>query len=134
LLAAAGLLHDIAKAQCIVSRGDHAREGGQILRALGFGEIAALVERHVDLGEWDPAGPVTAAELLNYADKRVRHEEVVSLADRFDDLLQRYGGASDTARARIAENRRVMTAIEDKIFRRLPFDPEVLQTWDATTI
>ncbi|NTU60637.1 MAG: HD domain-containing protein [Deltaproteobacteria bacterium] len=128
-LEAAGLLHDIAKAGCIETHGDHAREGGQLLRSLGHPEIAGLVERHVDLGAWDPQGPVTEAELLNYADKRVRHEDVVSLRDRFDDLVERYGGASDKARGRIEQNRCVMEALEVKIFARLPFGPEALLDW-----
>jgi hypothetical protein len=131
LLEAAGLLHDIAKASCIVSRGDHAREGGQILRGLGYAEMARLVERHVDLGEWDPAGVVTEAELLNYADKRVRHEEVVSLRDRFYDLLDRYGGSGEEARERIGQHWRVMKALEVKVFGRLPFGPEALQEWTS---
>lgn len=129
----AGLLHDIAKAACIETREDHAREGGRVLRGLGYAEVAALVERHVDLGPWDPVGPVSEAEILNYADKRVRHEEVVTLAERFDDLSERYGRDSEAARRRIAEHRGVMEAVERKIFRRLPFGPEALQTWPPPT-
>lgn len=130
-LQAAGLLHDIAKASCIESHRDHALEGGRILRELGHTHIAGLVERHVDLGDWDPSGPVTEAELLNYADKRVRHEDIVSLRDRFDDLVDRYGRASQRARERIEENRHVMESLETKIFARLPFGPEALQDWTA---
>jgi putative nucleotidyltransferase with HDIG domain len=124
LVEAAALLHDIAKAACLQSRKDHALEGGRILRELGHTEIAALVERHVELGHWSAEGAVTEAELLNYSDKRVRHEEVVSLAERFEDLLARYGSASEQASARIRNNWRVTTALEEKIFRGLPFRPE----------
>lgn len=126
---AAALLHDLAKADCLDSRRDHALEGGVLLRALGHPELADLVERHVELGPWDPSGPVTEAELLNYSDKRVRHEELVSLDERFDDLLARYGKGSERAEARIRENWRMVEAVEEKIFRRLPFgpaDPEAL--------
>lgn len=124
LVLAGALLHDIAKAACLESRGDHAREGGRVLRELGYPEIASIVERHVDLGPWSAEGPVTEAELLNYSDKRVRHEEVVSLAERFHDLLARYGKGHAEAELRIRRNWRVMEELEEKIFRRLPFGPE----------
>lgn len=124
LTEAAALLHDIAKADCLQSHKDHALEGGRILRDLGHAELASLVERHVDLGPWTDDGPVTEAELLNYSDKRVRHEEVVSLADRFEDLLARYGRGNERASARIRQNWQVMVELEEKIFRRLPFGPK----------
>ena len=91
LIEAAALLHDIAKAPCLESRLDHAAEGGRVLRELGLAGVAAVVERHVHLGPWDPRGPVTEAEVVNYADKRVLYEGVVSLEERFRDLILRYG-------------------------------------------
>lgn len=126
LVGAGGLLHDIAKADCLQTRKDHALEGGRVLRELGHDDIASLVERHVELGRWSIEGGVTEAELLNYADKRVRHEEVVSLAERFEDLIARYGRANEQAEARIRQNWQVMVSLEKKIFRRLPFGPEDL--------
>ncbi|MBI5017074.1 MAG: HD domain-containing protein [Deltaproteobacteria bacterium] len=127
LVEAGGLLHDIAKATCLDSRSDHAREGGRLLRGLGYEEVAALVERHVAIGAWNAEAAVTEAEVLNYSDKRVRHEEVVTLAERFEDLLARYGGTNGEARARIRHNWRVTADLEKKIFRRLPFGPEDLR-------
>ena len=47
---------------CLESRLDHAVEGGRVLRELGLADVAVLVERHVHLGPFDPAGPVTEAE------------------------------------------------------------------------
>lgn len=126
LAEAAAMLHDIAKAACMESRLDHAAEGGRILRRLGLDGVADIVERHVHLGAWDPAGPVTEAEIVNYADKRVRFEEVVSLETRFRDLLRRYGRSRDGIEARIRENWAVMEAVELKIFSRLPIEPAQL--------
>ncbi|MBI5443884.1 MAG: HD domain-containing protein [Deltaproteobacteria bacterium] len=123
LVEAAALTHDIAKADCLDSARDHAREGGTVLRELGYPELGELVERHVELGPWDPAGPVTEAELLNYSDKRVRHEEVVPLDERFEDLLERYGRGNPRAEARIRETWETTVAVEEKIFSRLPFGP-----------
>lgn len=124
LVEAAALLHDIAKAPCLESHLDHAAEGGRVLRALGFAEIAAIVERHVHLGDWDPAGPVTAAEIVNYADKRVLYLDVVSLSERFRDLIARYGRGHRDFEERIRRNGAIMEAVESKIFGRLPFGPE----------
>jgi putative nucleotidyltransferase with HDIG domain len=126
LVETGALLHDIAKAICLQSHQDHALEGGRILRRLGYGEIAAVVERHVELGPWEPEGDVTEAEVLNYSDKRVRHEEIVTLAERFEDLLERYGKQSEEARSRIHRTWQMEETLERKIFARLPFGPEQL--------
>lgn len=123
LVEAAAILHDIAKAPCLESRRDHATEGGRILRESGFAAVAVIVERHVILGAWDPEGKVTEIEIVNYADKRVRYEEIVSLDERFADLLVRYGGGRAEIEARIRNNWAVMGAVEAKIFGRLPFGP-----------
>jgi len=124
LVEAAALLHDIAKAPCLGSRLDHALEGGRVLRAIGLADIGAIVERHVALGPFDPHGPVTEAEIVNYADKRVRFEEVVSLEERFLDLIERYGGRRSDLEGLIRGNWEVMEAVEAKIFSRLPFGPD----------
>jgi len=123
LVEAAALLHDIAKAPCLESRLDHAAEGGRVLRELGLPAVAELVERHVHLGEWDPLGPVTGAEIVNYADKRVLYVGIVSLEDRFSDLIIRYSRGRADIEERIRGNWATMRAVEAKIFARLPFDP-----------
>ena len=123
LVQAAALLHDISKAACLQG-GDHALEGAELLRALGHPEVASLVARHVELGPWDPGGRITEAEILNYSDKRVRHEEVVSLRERFEDLLERYGQRSAGAHRRIRENWQVTEQLEAKLFRHLELGPE----------
>ncbi|HEY5998141.1 MAG TPA: HD domain-containing protein [bacterium] len=128
LVEAAALLHDIAKAPCLESRLDHAAEGGRVLRELGLPAVAAVVERHVHLGPSDPAGPVTAAELVNYADKRVLYEDVVSLAARFRDLIVRYGRGQVEFEERIRRNWTLMDAVEAKIFARLPIGPGDVRT------
>jgi len=123
LIEAAALLHDIAKAPCIESHLDHAAEGGRVLRELGLEAVAAIVERHVHLGEWNPRGPVTGAEVVNYADKRVLYIRVVSLPERFRDLIVRYSQGRTDIEERIRRNWATMEAVEAKIFGRLPFGP-----------
>jgi putative nucleotidyltransferase with HDIG domain len=124
LVEAAAYLHDIAKAPCLESRLDHAAEGGRVLRELGLAAVAAIVERHVRLGEWDPRGPVTGAEVVNYADKRVLYVRIVSLTERFRDLIVRYSQGRTDIEERIRRNWATMEAVEAKIFGRLPFSPE----------
>jgi uncharacterized protein len=123
LVEAGALLHDIDKMTSIRDGGDHCALGAATMERLGLPQIAPLVARHVNLGLWDPEGPVTEAELVNYADKRVRHTEMVSLSERFEDLMARYGHTAE-ARARIESHRRTMFELERKIFSRLPFGPQ----------
>lgn len=123
LLEAGALLHDVMKMKSIESGGNHATLGGERVAELGFEELAPLVARHVDLGVWDPAGPVTEAELVNYADKRVRHTEVVTLDERFHDLVERYG-KSEKAVERIKEHWLVVSRVEKKIFAILEIPPD----------
>ena len=124
LIEAAALLHDIAKSSSLATRRDHAIEGGEVLKAMGYGRIAVLVERHVHLGSWDPAGRVVEEEILNYSDKRVRHEDVVTLSERFQDLIVRYGRGNPFVEDAIRQNWRVTEAVEQKLFSRLPFTPD----------
>jgi len=123
LIEAAALLHDIAKAPCLESHLDHATEGGRVLRELGLEAVAAIVERHVHLGDSDPRGPVTGAEVVNYADKRVLFVRVVSLPERFRDLIVRYSRGRTDIEERIRRNWATMEAVEAKIFGRPPFGP-----------
>ncbi len=124
LLESAALLHDLAKARCLGSGRDHAREGAQILLGLGYPEVADVVGQHVELREFRREGPVTEAEVLNYSDKRVRHEDVVSLQERFLDLLERYGRGNPEVERRIRSNWALTEDLERKLFARLPFGPE----------
>jgi hypothetical protein len=63
--------------------------------------------------------------VVNYADKRVLHTRVVSLADRFADLKERYGRTPE-ALARIAAMEVSSQALEEKLFAALPCSPEDL--------
>ncbi len=86
----AAFLHDITKYQSILNRGeDHSYTGGQLLRKLGYPDIAEIIESHVILKNLDYLK--FEKELVFYADKRVKHEEIVSLKERFEDLKNRYG-------------------------------------------
>jgi uncharacterized protein len=81
------LLHDICKIDSINTGQDHARMGGRLLDILDCPELASIVRQHVHL----ESDELNEAMIVHYADKRVMHEEVVSLSRRFVDLMERYG-------------------------------------------
>ncbi len=121
-------LHDIGKTLCLNSSRNHAHVGRDICRRHGYDELAPLVEQHVILAaDSFPAVPLSAKEVVYYADKRVNHDRVVSLEARCDYILARYGGLDDPARRRmIMINFERCREIEDGIFARLDFGPEDL--------
>lgn len=109
-LRAAALLHDLAKTYTILHGGAHAQLGAAWVREeTGRPDLAQAVLFHVS---WPwlhgplalDADPLRLPLLVSYADKRVRHDEVVSLEERFDDLLDRYGDTGEH-RASIRANR-----------------------------
>lgn len=83
----AALLHDICKADTILHGGDHALMGRKLLEEQGYPRVAAVIGQHVRLESLE----VNEAMVVNYSDKRVMHDRVVSLQKRFVDLMDRYG-------------------------------------------
>ena len=131
LVLAGALLHDIAKTPCLNSRCDHARLGRDICLQLGFPEVAEVVLEHVTLNEFSPRryaeGLFLAKELVYYADKRVRHEEIVSLEERLDYILERYG-KNDPKRCRLIKtNFGQCQQLETFLFSALPLKPDDLK-------
>jgi chromosome condensin MukBEF ATPase and DNA-binding subunit MukB len=75
--------------------------------------------------EGDPAS-VSEEEVVNYADKRVMHDRIVSLEERFSDLKERYG-RHQTAMDYLEQLQNEIYQIENKIFFILQADPNNLQ-------
>lgn len=126
---ASGLLHDLAKFYCVQHGGDHAQLGAAwVLACTGNPALAQGVMHHV----WWPY-PIDPARYflplaVQYADKRVRHDTVVSLGARYADLFERYG-RNETARERIDAAFRQGRAVEHTLSELLevklhacPFD------------
>lgn len=116
-LRAAALLHDVAKTYTILHGGAHAQLGAAWVREeTGRPDLAQAVLFHVcwpwSEGPAAPeADPLRLPLLVSYADKRARHDEVVSLKERFTDLLARYGDTEEH-RALILANREQAVAYE----------------------
>lgn len=111
---AAALLHDITKTRSLQTREPHDQSGGKLLQELGFARIGEIVSHHVIILDFNPQGKLEEWEIINYADKRVMHDRIVSLAERVEDLIQRYG-TTDEIKRRIRENEVYVYEIERKI-------------------
>ncbi|MBN2232312.1 MAG: hypothetical protein JW781_05770 [Deltaproteobacteria bacterium] len=126
LLAAGGLLHDIAKYESITTGDDHARLGGEWMDARGYHSVALVVSQHVRMTPAAAAeSRVTEVDVVYYADKRVKHEDVVPLSERFIDLQARYGKTA-AARSSLETVEEFTMRLEEKIFRGLSEGPELL--------
>ena len=124
LLIASALLHDIAKTESIhENKMRHDLLGGQILRDLGFDEIAVIVENHVIFTGYDDEGPLSEKEIIYYADKRVMHDKIVTIDIRVDDLEKRYG-ITDKVKQLILDNKKFVLKLEAKIQRHMAINIE----------
>jgi putative nucleotidyltransferase with HDIG domain len=109
LIEAGALLHDIAKRECLDKRCDHSLRGFEIMTSLGYPGLAKVIGEHVNVqSARSQNGLISPSVVVNYADKRVRHDRVVSLNERHQDLMNRYGDTPDKAAmvAQMAEDSR----------------------------
>ena len=79
---AASLLHDVKK----LSKSDHVIEGYEFIKSLGFPEVAVIIRKHglshIDNDDFMPK--TWEEKIVFYADKRVNHDKIVNLDERFD--------------------------------------------------
>lgn len=110
---ASALLHDLGKTCAIRLGGDHAQLGAAwVMQLTGNPHIAQGVMHHVCWpGSLDLARHFLPLVII-YADKRVRHDELVSLEERFDDLVDRYG-TSERSRVWIERSRQQSLDLEN---------------------
>ena len=124
------LLHDIAKTPCLEEGCDHAAAGAEICRRHGYPEIAEVVGSHVILKNFSPEkyrqGLFQARDIVYYADKRVRHDAIVSLPERLEYILERYGGNDERVQRLIRENFSRCKQLEGFLFSFFDFSPEQL--------
>jgi putative nucleotidyltransferase with HDIG domain len=119
---ASALLHDIAKSYCIRHGGNHSQLGGAwVVSLTGNPAIATGVTHHVywpfdmDLNKY-----FTPLAVI-YADKRVRHDALVSIESRFRDLDDRYG-VTESIRGRIETTRAQAVELETLLCDTLEVD------------
>jgi hypothetical protein len=126
LLRASCLLHDIGKYPCILEGGGaHDVRGEQILVYEGLPSVARIVVQHVVLraGKDDP---VREEHVVYYSDKRVVHDRVVSLEDRFTYLEETYGNHPGASKW-LVKLKEETVRLETAIFSLLDFGPHELE-------
>jgi uncharacterized protein len=114
LVIAAALLHDITKTKSLETKERHDRSGGALLKEMGFTRIAEIVEQHVIFPNLNSNGRLEEREIIYYADKRVMHDRIVTIEERVNDLIRRYG-VSEEIRSLILQNKNLVLAVENKI-------------------
>jgi len=127
---AGALLHDIAKTRCLNNNSHHARDGQSICEELGFAAIGQIVLEHVVLQNFNEdlykSGVFGSKELVYYADKRVRHDQVVTLGERLAYIIERYGDNDPSKMQRIEQNFSATITFEQHLFSFLPYPPKLL--------
>lgn len=125
---AGALLHDIAKTLCLKTGCLHAETGRQICIELGYPEIGEIVTEHVVLKKFTEElyakGIFQTKEIVFYSDKRVRHDQVVSLDSRLEYILERYGMGDPARERHIRLNFNQALDFERYLFGFLDFEPE----------
>jgi putative nucleotidyltransferase with HDIG domain len=104
----------------------HADAGAELLKAKGEPELADIVRRHKYGSLLTREKPTTwEAKLLYYADKRVAHDQIVSIQERLDEGHRRHypdAPVSEDEKKRRAAVRK----LEKEIFKPLDFTPNEL--------
>ena len=123
LIMAAALLHDITKTRSFHTNENHAETGAQLIKDLGYPEVADIIGQHVRLNRYDFVSDTpTDAQIVNYSDKRVLHDKIVPLNDRMGYILEKYGNTQERKR-----NIRILweetQQLEERLFGGLPFLP-----------
>lgn len=122
LLEAGALLHDIGKMLSIATGEGHETVGAKMVSERGYLPLAPIVQEHVSMDTMRLQGPITESLVVNYADKRVKHDEIVTLQERFEDLAHRYA-KTEEHRMRLREKLDEYVMLERKIFDHLAISP-----------
>lgn len=125
LTTSAALLHDITKTRSFDTNESHAKTGGLMLTDLGYPEVGDIIRQHVILDSYKNDSPVSEQEIVNYSDKRILHDKVVSLNKRLEYIKVRYGTQKE-----FKDHIQIMwtntVSLEKKIFCHLDITPSQL--------
>ncbi|MBI5589092.1 MAG: NTP transferase domain-containing protein [Deltaproteobacteria bacterium] len=91
-IVSAARVHDLARG-CP----RHADKGARVLRESGFSGIADIVEVHMDYTV-NKEAPITESEVVFLADKWIQEDRKVSMEERFQAKLKKYGSDSGACR------------------------------------
>lgn len=119
------LLHDVKKFSSLKTGENHALAGYKLMQTLGHERVGEIIYAHIFLKAPKPGAPISEEEIVFYADKRVKHAEIVLLKERFSDLRVRYGRTLK-ALIRMALLEEMTLLLEKRIFKKIPLKPEDL--------
>ncbi len=127
LVSRGAILHDIDKPQTLDSETVHMHGhlSKKILEAEGFPRLGEIALKHRlfrvleknSFSSWEE-------KLVYYADKRVKHDKIVSLQERFNYLLKTYG-EEKTVFDKIAKCKPRVEQLEKEIFSNLDITPSL---------
>jgi len=123
---AGALLHDIGKTDSLYSGENHSEIGRQICLQNHLDEIADIVREHVILKDYNLSDDYSEKEIVYYSDKRVNHDKIVTLQERLNYILERYGRNQERLYQLISKNFELCKKVEEKLFSKLDFSHESL--------
>ncbi len=112
----ASLLHDLDKIKTL-RKPNHGEVTEKILSDMGYLELGKTAKKHrcnfiKDLITWEE-------KIVHYADRRVLHDQIVSVDERFRDARERYPNLDFNQE--IVE---MTKQLEQEIFKRIDINPE----------
>ena len=105
--------------------GHHADVGAEILEERGEKALAKIIRKHKYEAILSDPPRTWEEKLLYYADKRVAHDQIVSLSERLEEGRRRHfpGKPLDNEEEK---RRKAIHALEKEIFDRIEMNPEAL--------
>ena len=125
LATSAALLQHITKTRSFCTKESHSETGGSLLMDMGYPEVGGIIRQHVLLDFYKTDSPISEQEIVNYSDKRVLHDRIVSLDERLEYIRQRYGKTNEFEN-RIQIMSQKTLSLENKIFSLLDIAPDQL--------
>ena len=126
LVQAGALLHDITKTRSFTTGEKHTESGNDLLVTLGYPEVGDIVRQHVKLDAYPGNGIPAEANIVNYADKRVLHDRIVTMDQRMAYIMAHYGTTAEY-RARLRWLWDVSIEQEKIIFSGLSLTPSQIE-------
>jgi radical SAM family uncharacterized protein len=117
LIAAAALLHDIARTEA-----QHARVGAELLRERGYERVADIVAQHMDYRFPETIDAITELDAVCLGDRMIRENICVGFDARMEDVLARFAHNAEVTsriRASMARSKVFIRALEERIGRQL---------------
>lgn len=119
----ASLLHDLDRAKSKDSKHGYVSE--EILTKKGYPELGRVVLRHRFL-EILNKNLTWEEKVINYADKRVTNTNIVSLKERFEELVKRHRIKPEQ---RNPKAEKAFLDLEKEIFEKINIKPEELKEY-----